>query len=125
MRRSFFLLTLACLVGLLPGLASAVPKTDVSSTGHPTDARGPSVQLGPRPFFLVDDMSNSPLKQQLQACKNRAQFTRTDFSIGHRGAALQFPEHTRESYEAASRMGDRSEERRVGKECRSRWSPYH
>ena len=23
------------------------------------------------------------------------------------------------------REGDRSEERRVGKECRSRWSPYH
>src|SRR5216684_4179082 len=23
------------------------------------------------------------------------------------------------------RLGDRSEERRVGKECRSRWSPYH
>src|SRR3712207_9235008 len=23
------------------------------------------------------------------------------------------------------RQGDRSEERRVGKECRSRWSPYH
>ena len=22
-------------------------------------------------------------------------------------------------------MGERSEERRVGKECRSRWSPYH
>ena len=26
---------------------------------------------------------------------------------------------------AASLMGNRSEERRVGKECRSRWSPYH
>ena len=25
----------------------------------------------------------------------------------------------------AQKMGDRSEERRVGKECRSRWSPYH
>src|SRR3712207_9332081 len=24
-----------------------------------------------------------------------------------------------------STYGDRSEERRVGKECRSRWSPYH
>ena len=24
-----------------------------------------------------------------------------------------------------SRSGGRSEERRVGKECRSRWSPYH
>src|SRR3989441_432537 len=31
-------------------------------------------------------------------------------------------------YRLAKRLGDstvRSEERRVGKECRSRWSPYH
>ena len=27
------------------------------------------------------------------------------FKRGHRGAALQFPEHTKESYEAAARMG--------------------
>src|SRR2546430_12642604 len=26
---------------------------------------------------------------------------------------------------AAALVGERSEERRVGKECRSRWSPYH
>ena len=26
---------------------------------------------------------------------------------------------------ALCRENDRSEERRVGKECRSRWSPYH
>src|SRR2546430_10784480 len=26
---------------------------------------------------------------------------------------------------AAAHVTDRSEERRVGKECRSRWSPYH
>ena len=26
---------------------------------------------------------------------------------------------------AASKLVGRSEERRVGKECRSRWSPYH
>ena len=25
----------------------------------------------------------------------------------------------------SERLGQRSEERRVGKECRSRWSPYH
>ena len=35
----------------------------------------------------------------------------------------------RRFFETASRMvgkyGSRSEERRVGKECRSRWSPYH
>src|SRR5260221_5196252 len=27
--------------------------------------------------------------------------------------------------EVGSSIGKRSEERRVGKECRSRWSPYH
>ena len=27
--------------------------------------------------------------------------------------------------EYSKRLGRRSEERRVGKECRSRWSPYH
>ena len=30
-----------------------------------------------------------------------------------------------ESAAAESETGVRSEERRVGKECRSRWSPYH
>src|SRR5256885_16945230 len=28
-------------------------------------------------------------------------------------------------YDEAKRFAERSEERRVGKECRSRWSPYH
>ena len=63
------------------------------------------VQLGTRPFFLVDDMSESPLKERLQQCGQRGHFTPRDFSIGHRGAALQFPEHTLESYTAAARMG--------------------
>ena len=27
--------------------------------------------------------------------------------------------------ETQTQAGERSEERRVGKECRSRWSPYH
>ncbi len=63
-----------------------------------------SVQLGPRPFFLVNDMEKSKLKEELQSCGKR-RFVKTDFSIGHRGAALQFPEHTKESYEAAVRMG--------------------
>jgi len=63
-----------------------------------------SVQLGPRPFFLVNDMEKSDLKEELKAC-SKGPFYKSDFSIGHRGAALQFPEHTKESYEAAARMG--------------------
>lgn len=62
------------------------------------------VELGPRPFYLVDGMDAGPLKEQLRQCKS-GPFYRTDFSIGHRGAALEFPEHTKESYQAGARMG--------------------
>jgi glycerophosphoryl diester phosphodiesterase len=64
------------------------------------------VQVGPRPYFLVQDMKDSMLKRKLQHCADTRHVMRpTDFSIGHRGAALQFPEHTVESYTAAARMG--------------------
>ena len=63
-----------------------------------------NVQLGPRPYYLVDDMQDSELKQVLESC-SEGPFEVSDFSIGHRGACLQFPEHTKESYEAAARMG--------------------
>ena len=66
--------------------------------------RPPGVQLGPRPYYLVEDMDDGPLKAELQRC-SEGPFRKSDFSIGHRGAALQFPEHTKESYEAAARMG--------------------
>lgn len=71
---------------------------------HYNQGNGHSVQLGPRPFFLVGEMEDSPLKTELSSC-SEGPFQRTDFSIGHRGAAMQFPEHTKESYEAAARMG--------------------
>ena len=36
---------------------------------------------------------------------------------------IEYEGHYSQSYMKA--LDDRSEERRVGKECRSRWSPYH
>src|SRR3989475_12310922 len=33
--------------------------------------------------------------------------------------------HGEQGRQGHSRLQERSEERRVGKECRSRWSPYH
>ncbi|AEG92650.1 glycerophosphodiester phosphodiesterase family protein [Ramlibacter tataouinensis] len=92
MRHRFLSFTLAGLAGLLPGLGLA---------DEPA-----SVQMGPRPFFLVEDMKPGALKSELQACAaKRDRWRSSDFSIGHRGAPLQFPEHTKESYEAAARMG--------------------
>lgn len=71
---------------------------------HKKHKHSDAVQLGPRPFYLIDDMDPSRLKKALQSCA-KGPFYKTDFSIGHRGAPLQFPEHTRESYMAAARMG--------------------
>ena len=69
------------------------------------DTTSNNAQLGPRPFFLVDDMDDGELKKRLQNCRGQNAFKRSDFSIGHRGAPMQFPEHTRESYQAAAKMG--------------------
>ena len=45
--------------------------------------------------------------------------------LGRATRAVEFFEHADKTYLAALRREQRSEERRVGKECRSRWPPYH
>lgn len=69
----------------------------------PAQAPAGPAEVGPRPFALVDSMKDGPLKDELARCKGP--FTTKAFSISHRGAPLQFPEHTREGYLAAARMG--------------------
>ncbi|MEM5584068.1 glycerophosphodiester phosphodiesterase family protein [Roseibium sp. AS2] len=59
---------------------------------------------GPRPAWLVSQMEDGPLKDRLAACIGQP-VRPTLFSISHRGAPLQFPEHTEEGYRAASLMG--------------------
>src|SRR6476661_1145945 len=89
-RRSTFAAALWILAPVISAAAEPLPL--------PRDA-----QIGPRPFYLVDKMKDGPLKTELSQCTGP--FHKSDFSIGHRGAALQFPEHSRESYLAAARMG--------------------
>src|SRR3712207_1124798 len=43
----------------------------------------------------------------------------------HPETARRAAARIRVDYEVLPALTDRSEERRVGKECRSRWSPYH
>src|SRR6266704_2626097 len=87
-------LALVSALGMLASIASA----GAQNIPLPREA-----QLGPRPFYLVDKMKDGPLKEKLSQCTGP--FRKTDFSIGHRGAAMQFPEHSKESYQAAARMG--------------------
>ncbi len=81
---------------LLASLALAAP-----ATAQQTDALS---GYGPRPAYLIGQMEDGELKTKLQSCLGQTQ-TRTDFSIGHRGAPLLFPEHTVESNVAAAGMG--------------------
>jgi glycerophosphoryl diester phosphodiesterase len=84
-------------------IAAMIALSTVGLTAHAAQS---TVQLGPRPFYLVDQMPEGQLKDKLKACvADTERYRPHDFSIGHRGAALQFPEHTKESYEAGRRMG--------------------
>ncbi|MEL7211630.1 MAG: glycerophosphodiester phosphodiesterase family protein [Pseudomonadota bacterium] len=69
-----------------------------------TVAMADVIEMGPRPYYLIDRMQAGPLKDKLMSCMGQ-DVVRTDFSIGHRGAPMQFPEHTVESNVAAARMG--------------------
>ncbi|MDJ0944966.1 MAG: glycerophosphodiester phosphodiesterase family protein [Kiloniellales bacterium] len=81
-----------------------VQAVDAGAYGKP--GRALPVQLGPRPFYLLDRLREGALKKELQRCAARkGRYRASDFSIGHRGAPLLFPEHTAESYVAAARMG--------------------
>lgn len=98
---------------LLFGLASSAVIRRTTDSGSNTNGTHNNVstsnkdflvELGPRPYYLVNDMDEGPLKKKLQSC-SEGPFQVSDFVFAHRGAPLQFPEHTFESYSAAHRMG--------------------
>lgn len=94
-------------VALLMAMACLLPavSTAADDDRQRDRAKEADVQVGPRPFYLVDKMNATPLKRKLEQCGG-GPFYKTDFSIGHRGGGtLQFPEHTQESHEAGARMG--------------------
>jgi glycerophosphoryl diester phosphodiesterase len=102
MRQQIVTLALTLAIGTT---AAAVATESRANDRHGWGGRHhTNVQLGPRPFFLIDDMEDGHLKRKLQQC-TAGPYRPSELSIGHRGAGLQFPEHTRESYEAAARMG--------------------
>ncbi|MBE0363615.1 glycerophosphoryl diester phosphodiesterase [Pseudoalteromonas ulvae UL12] len=63
-----------------------------------------NVSVGVRPNYQIELLAPSVLKSRLKSCEHKPMKGQS-FAIGHRGAPLQFPEHTRESYIAAAKMG--------------------
>ncbi len=89
----------------LPALNAAKPAAEQGAGSRAIlDGQPPDIELGPRPRTLIEGLTPGPLKQALQACAS-GPFKTTDFSIAHRGAPREFPEHTAQSYQAAARQG--------------------
>lgn len=103
MKISFILPLFIGALTMLSGCNDSDSNASVPEVSSP-DNNQKLVQLGPRPYFLVNDMDDGELKSALQDCESMPPSS-TTFSIAHRGAPLQFPEHTRESYVAAAKMG--------------------
>lgn len=93
----------ACEAAMLAVVSVSIPV--LAQVGPAAAQGGPAAQIGPRPFYLLDNMREGPAKDRLKACGTDRTYTARAFSISHRGAPLQFPEHTREGVMAAARMG--------------------
>src|SRR5438105_4419030 len=81
-------------------------------------------------FFQAEDGIRDPLVTGVQTCAlpiSPLSFAQT--SAAKTAPALSAAEREAVSHVKTETIRDvtvaRSEERRVGKECRSRWSPYH
>jgi glycerophosphoryl diester phosphodiesterase len=104
MMRSF--IAASVLIGLASAAAvpAVVPRSGKKDYGHGHGHKKFNVQVGVRPYYLVDNMDEGPLKDKLESCSEQ-EFKTSEFVFAHRGAPLQFPEHTLQSYKAAHRMG--------------------
>ena len=89
-----------------PGLAVVLVGSDAASSVYVRNKRKACHQVGFRSFDY--DLPASTTQAELFALIDRLN---TDPDV--HGILVQSP------------LAERSEERRVGKECRSRWSPYH
>ena len=87
MRQYVTTVILIALIGASSGLARTGLIEDGEAKKHSKEKHNERVQLGPRPFFLVNDLARSQLKDTLLSCSD-GPFEKTDFSIGHRGAGL-------------------------------------
>jgi glycerophosphoryl diester phosphodiesterase len=91
-------------LGLLAAIAATHSNADERSRHGDGSNWREDIQVGPRPFYLIEGLDDGALKKKLESCEDDP-VKRTNWSIAHRGAPLQFPEHTKESYEAGARMG--------------------
>jgi glycerophosphoryl diester phosphodiesterase len=72
-------MNLLAITALLAELAVALPVH--TSTVAPTTHDEYYISFGPRPYYLIQNMTESPLKKKLESCEN-GPFEVTAWSIG-------------------------------------------
>src|SRR2546422_11593225 len=110
----------------------------VPVVGHPTCRSSRAVEHGAEDQHVLDDLVQleSAVRQHAMVTDRRAETTesREEKSKAEDSCAGQWKQnqanHSQYVYQDKIKKNPafaacRSEERRVGKECRSRWSPYH
>lgn len=81
----------------LGATAIAAPSSNDSSRDGLKVKPIKQIALGPRPYWLVDQMDEGPVKEKLASCSEK-KMKPSAWSIGHRGGGtLQFPEHSTDS----------------------------
>ncbi len=96
-----------CVVLLLSACSSSDDDDNPPVDSGGTDGDGftvESVVLGVRPISLVAQLPDGDLKTRLETCDVSA-VRPQPFSIAHRGAPFEYPEHSIEGYEAAAAQG--------------------
>ena len=100
----------------------------------PAMAQGTSVSSTPETSSMAEQMGNNSwnlgIGYGLTTTKFNHRETSNTANFGSLGtesgvSSNQFQLNFAKEFMGANRFSFRSEERRVGKECRSRWSPYH
>ena len=102
-------------LGIVDGTCYLADEGDVALVGDQVIAFAKLGDLKPHYGFIVEHIGHSHLKP----CRweDAVEVNEGMIPSAHLGGL------TAEAYDLL--VGTRSEERRVGKECRSRWSPYH
>src|SRR2546425_9969640 len=89
----------------------------------------PVVRFGLAGAYLDAGLAEEAVAEYREAVRLKPDYTAAYRGLGRALERAGRLDEARAAYgrglEVARQTGDRSEERRVGKECRSRWAPYH
>src|SRR5256714_1547108 len=98
-------------------LTTYIPKTSAFTLAFSTSQRLRTTRASARTFFSFRHYITPSARKFL---------THVFFCVSKNvSVSCAYTQGKREQFSGFNRTLDRSEERRVGKECRSRWSPYH